>query len=293
LGNPFYLNCVKARAQPFVALGIQKVRSPTHIYVLLEHPGAAARVAQAIDFAGNAGGGLVETELRGKGLQAKVDALVERARSDERVACVACSDGKGGDAVGELRRRIVRLGVLPALERHFESATRAEDDPGAWLLTTIIAHTIEMKTNVEMLDAFLRTIELSLGRGDTTSTSQNLTATSNLLFYARKNASSSDVDAVLAKYPALDALRRLDDPRLWPKDAPHFDRDLACLAEQHARAAAQLGVQALGHHDTTKAQAESVVRAVLAVPGVRAHFAQAKEMNLQKAAKRFRIDVAG
>jgi len=235
-----------------VVLGAS-VSKPTDVFVLFNARRSRAwkplTSLGAIWYAANAGRKVVTN-------------LLERARTESDVVCFATATGTGREPRTGAREQI-ETRVLPALERHFASMTTTTEDVSPWLLQVVIAQTISMRVDGQTLERYLCAIDAALGRGDETITSQLLTAASNLVFYARRTSKAA-ADRVLARWPVLDGLRKLDDPRLWADGVPR----LTGASARHARAAAQIGIRAIEHHDTTPEWALAVAKLVLGVPGV-------------------------
>jgi hypothetical protein len=255
-----------------VVLGGTSVPRGTDFFVLRDAPcDAVAWSALLGGIAAETHGALAFASREEPGSQRAFDGLVARATADASVVCVATSTGKGTTPRAAAGRAAIAARVLPALDRHFAWMPQGAEDRSPWLLTTVVAHAISATVTPEMLDTYARTIALSLGRGDATSTGQNLVAAGNLIFYARKKSTPSDVDAVLARHAALVGLRLVSDGRLWPPDertlAACFAHALAPLEARHARAAVQVVVGRLRHHGLTPAIAAALVGAIRRVPG--------------------------
>lgn len=279
-----------------VLLGTQKIPVQTDVLVLFDGPApdVSAR-ARALHPELVARGGHASVSAEGPQARPAIATLVARARSEPRVVCVAATGGKGAEPAAAARRRAVIERVLPALVRHFDAIEGADDDVASWLLTTVVAHTISTRTDAVTLDAFAGAITASLGRGDATSTRQNLDAAANLAFYARKTA-PSEADAVMARHPVLGGLVLLGDARKWPADDPTLASVLreatAPLGARHARAAVQVGARAISDHGTSPARVRAILDAVLAVPGAGAIAPVTRELDLHGAARRRGVDTA-
>lgn len=154
------------------------------------------------------------------------------------VALVASSADGGLSVRGKALRVAIAARVLPALDRHFAAMPEGSEDTAAWLVTRIVAATIARGISVDFASALARTIEASLGRGDETSTDQNLTAFGSLAHYQPKLVAS----------PALVAARILGDLRLWPADPSALPALVAPAHALHRRALVQLVARQRRHH---------------------------------------------
>ncbi len=193
---------------------------------------------------------------------------LEAAASVPELVCIATSDGTGLEPPRKAGKDLLVERVLPTLTTHFDAMAIAETDTSPWMLTHVIAALISTRPSAAALDAALGAIEASLGRGDATSTRQNLQAATNFLYYAEKNDPAM-ADAARAKRPVLEGLRVLADSRLWPHEhlAEGLRAGLRTATERHGRAAVQIGTRVVSDHGSSPERITAVLDAASSVSG--------------------------
>lgn len=244
-----------------VVLGAKRLPAQSDGFVLLESPDAEW-IASTL---GSAQGGTIGHASWEGDARSRFAALCKAAEKNPNVVCVASSDGSGMSPSGAAGRRLLVQRVLPALARHFESVGTDDSDPSPWLLTHVLGALIQFEPSAEALEAALTAIDASLGRGDATSTRQNLGAAANLLYYARR----ANPTVVVEPRPLLEALLRLSDARRWPADPTTLSAGLEAASPRYAMAIVQITTRVANDHGRTPEALCAILAAAAAAPGAR------------------------
>lgn len=264
-----------AAAPAIVVIGAKDVAAQSDGFVLFEAPPAdwaASSEQLGVDLP--AGGAFARVSWEGHARRG-LAALRVAAGKVPGVVCVAATDGRGLEPSGAAGRELIVERVLPALVRHFDSMTLDEHDESPWLLTHVLGALITRKPTTIELDAALAAIEASLGRGDATSTRQNLGAAGNFFHHA-KTKDAAAANAVWKTRPLLVASFRLRDARLWPSArlAETLREGFERATPRHARAVLQIATRAVRDHARTPEVLRAILEAAASVAGVDALLAR-------------------